>query len=341
MKKGKSYVVLGLILSLLMVSVPSVSAAGKASEELVIRADRIESKGMLLGLGSGHQGLVLKMDIDQSQISGMRMGGSYSSGQGSWGVRMEDSGTVTIQGLSLKANAIGFKIKADDFIRFEKPLQLDSLMPSIVLHDVYLRVEGMEAEGAAMPSLELDTLKEASLARPEGGIWIDLRSGFSSMSSSEAEEKINGILSDELEKEKDEDSSDPSKGKEEEDPEAGEDGKKGEDESPTDSPEVGDPPADRPSPGPGTSPDDGGQEGVNHEKTVKLHRYFTALEIVNQAKKYSSKLTLRRGDKEYNGKDWGRMVLIRRLPGTEITVTAEGPDAGEAVQGMARFLGGN
>ncbi len=78
-----------------------------------------------------------------------------------------------------------------------------------------------------MPSLELDTLKEASLARPEGGIWIDLRSGFSSMSSSEAEEKINGILSDELEKEKDEDSSNPSKGKEEEDPEAGEDGKKG------------------------------------------------------------------------------------------------------------------
>ncbi len=40
-----------------MVSVPSVSAAGKASEELVIRADRIESKGMLLGLGSESSGI--------------------------------------------------------------------------------------------------------------------------------------------------------------------------------------------------------------------------------------------------------------------------------------------
>lgn len=323
-----------------MVSVPSVSAAGsgKTSEALVIRADRIESKGMLLGLGSGHHGLVLKMNIGQSKISGMRMGGSYSTGQGSWGVSMQDPGPVMIQGLSLKASAIGFKIKPEDFIRFDKPLQIDSLMPSIVLHDVYLRVEGMEAEEAAMHSLELDTLKEVSLARPKGGIWIDLRSGFSSMSKSEAEEKINGILSDEQEKEIDEDPAAPSK--EKEDPETGDDGKGGDEGHPVEPPEAGEPPADEPSRDPGTSPDDGAPDGVKNEKTVKLHRYFTALEIVNQAKKYQSKLTLRYGNKEYDAKKWGRMVLMRRLSGTEITVIAEGADAGEAVQGMSQFLGG-
>ncbi|MFD1397241.1 HPr family phosphocarrier protein [Kroppenstedtia eburnea] len=339
MRKGKLLVVFYLILSLFIVSVPSVSAvgSGKASEALVIRADRIESKGMLLGLGSGHHGLVLKLNIGQSKISGMRMGGSYSTGQGSWGVSMQDPGTVTIQGLSLKASAIGFKIKPGDFIRFEKPLQIDSLMPSIVLHDVYLRVEGMEAEEAVMHSLELDTLKEVSLARPKGGIWIDLRSGFSSMSKSDAEEKINGILSDEQEQEMDEDVSDPSKGK---DPETGDDGKEGEDGGPVKPPEAGEPPADEPPRGPGTSPGDGAEEEGNHEKKVKLHRYFTALEIVNQAKKYPSKLTLRHGNKEYDAKDWGRMVLMRRFSGTEIRVMAEGPDAGEAVKEMARFLGG-
>lgn len=340
-KKEKLFVVGGLILFLLFTSVPSASAVGPkgVSEALVIRADRIESKGMLLGLGSGNHGLVLKLKIGESKISGMRMEGSYLNGSGRWEVSVQDSGSVAIHGLSVDASAIGFKIKAGDFIHFDKPLQINSMVPSIVLHDVYLRVERMEAEEAGMHSLDLDTTKEVSLAPPKGGIFIDLRS-FSSLSQPEAEEKINGILSDDLEKVKEEedpskDKEDPGKDGDKEDGEE-EDSDKPEEDAP---PDGEDPKGEEPSqPGtdPPTNPIPG--EGVP-EKTVELDRYFTALEIVNEAKKYKSKITLKQGKKEYQAKDWGQMVLMKRLSGTEVTIIAEGSDGKTAVKGMAEFLG--
>ncbi|MFC4077651.1 HPr family phosphocarrier protein [Salinithrix halophila] len=316
---------------LLFAMVPSSTAVGSLEsgpEALIIRADRIESKGLLLGLRKGNHGLVLNLKIRQANLSGMEMAGSYRNSSSRWNLGIQDPGPVSIQGLSVNVSAIGFKIKPGDFIQFEKPMQIGSLMPAIVLHDVYLRVEKMEAEKARMPALDLEAGKEVSLAPPDGGLFIDLR-GFSSMGEGKAEDTINDMLAQ---------NGDAKQGKPTKKPDKKAGGSTGEEPSkgPEEPDEKGDLPEKEPKePPPGDGPD---QPGPQKERVV-LKRYFPALEIVGKARKYDSRVILIQGKKEYDAKDWGRVFLMKRFSGTEMEITAEGTDAEKAVKELAEWFG--
>ncbi|SMO76868.1 HPr family phosphocarrier protein [Melghirimyces algeriensis] len=319
MNKGRIFQVVFLILCLLFASFPSASAiqSHKVSEALVIRADRIESKGLGLGLGPGNHGLVIKLNIQKAVVSGMNMGGSYVNGQSRWNVNVKDSEVVTIHGLSLDVSAIGFKMKPDGIHQLNAPLQVDSLLPTIVLHDVYLRVEHMKARDANMSSLALDTTKDVSLERPKDGIFIDLRS-ISTKNKEEMKHKINQMLSGEMEKDKKDNTSQEKEG-------------------------VNDPGKAPPPDGEDPSDSEEGLKEPDHndgskEEKITLKRYFTALEIVKTAKRYQSTIVLKQEEKEFNAKEWGKVVLMKRFPGTVTEVVAKGSDAKKAVQGMVQFL---
>ncbi len=315
-------VIIGLILFLLIASVSSAAASGTGDEPeaLIIRADRIESAGLLMGLDSGQRSWLLTLQIGESKIEGMEMAASYGNGQGGWQLDIQDSGPVSIQDLQVKVSAIGFKIKPGDLLEIDRPV------PSVVLHDVYLRVEKMEAGSAHMPSLDLDTTKEVSLERPQGGIFIDLRQ-FGEDDEQEVEKEVNRMVSGEPEEEKKEKEAptdgDQSADEHKQDENSGE----GDTEDP-DSAQEGD-----------SDPDEGADQQEELTKTIRLKRYFSALEIVNQAKTYDADITLKRKDKEYDAKDWGRMVLMKRFSGTEIELVVNGPDQMKALKEMAQFLG--
>lgn len=311
---------------------PVWGAPKAVPEALVIRADRIESKGLLMGIGKGNHGLVMKMSISEAKISGMEMGALYDTGNGSkWTMSAKDPGPVSIDGLSVSASAVGFKIDWKDFIHFNKPFKLGNLMPSIVLHDVYMRVENMDAALAQMPNLNLEAGKGVSIDPPDDGLLIDLRK-FSSLSKGEREKQINKSLS-------------PDKGKDKKDPKKDPKKEPGDkDDSKPDDPAGGDPPDSDNSGDPGnpTDPTNPGTPTPDNpdplQEKVILHRYFMVAEIVNKAKEYSAKVTLKRGDKEYDAKKWENMILMNRFKGSEVTVTAEGSDAEKAVREIADWF---
>ncbi|OYD06984.1 HPr family phosphocarrier protein [Paludifilum halophilum] len=347
-KKKIVGLIIFLVFSLLLASIPSVSADGPSTagkEAFVIRADRIESKGVLPGISVGKDGLLLKLQITEAKISGMTLGGSYRRGEGGgrWHMAGQDPGPVTMKGMTVEASAIGFKIKPGDIIGFDRPMKIGWQTPSIVLHDVFLRVERLQAESSRMTALDLDTTKAVSLKPPENGLYIDLRP-FSTRDQTEAEEEVNRKLKElfNQEEESKESPQDDSEESSKEDKDSSEETKPGEKPDQKDPGGGSETPDEEPSP-----PDDGNvpsdpvpEEGDDRVKqTIRLKRYFPALEIAEKAKEYEAEVVLKQGEKEFHAKRWTELILMRRLKGTRIEIRARGPDADQAVQELAKQLG--
>jgi len=65
-----------------------------------------------------------------------------------------------------------------------------------------------------------------------------------------------------------------------------------------------------------------------------------AAEIVKTAAKFKSDITIRRDDLEVNGKSIMGVMMLAAEFGVTLTLRAEGPDADEAVETVARVIGG-
>lgn len=79
------------------------------------------------------------------------------------------------------------------------------------------------------------------------------------------------------------------------------------------------------------------QKQVTFNYPMPLHtRPMTA--IVKTAKEYTSTITATVGDKSGNMKSGFTLLTLEIMPGSIITVTAEGPDEEAAVQGVIAVI---
>lgn len=314
------------------------------SQGVVIRADRIEIKGLLPLLAIGNDGgPVLRLIAGEAKVYGMKMAAAHQ-GRG-WGMEIADGGMVPIRGLLVDATALGFRIEG-------LPIQIGDSIPSIVLHDVFMKVDQLDAKQIDLHGLDMSTKPEVSL-KPDGPV-LDLRpfAKLQSLSKEKLEEEINERLSDmATESPKDEDQD----GKEEKEEEES-DGK-GEDSTGTDAPDNVTDPDSEPDPKPEPDPDpedpnqpepppeEGGEtpdepeaiieETVKLTKTIGLVR---ARQLVEVAKKYDASVTLQKGDKEAKADDYWAVVGLGLVRGMEIVLTAGGKEAEQAANALVRFL---
>jgi phosphocarrier protein len=63
-----------------------------------------------------------------------------------------------------------------------------------------------------------------------------------------------------------------------------------------------------------------------------------AAEIVKLAAKYSSDITVSRDDLEVNGKSIMGVMMLAAECGATLQLKAEGPDAGEAIDALAKLI---
>ena len=63
-----------------------------------------------------------------------------------------------------------------------------------------------------------------------------------------------------------------------------------------------------------------------------------ASEFVKLASEFSAEVTVRKDDLEVNGKSIMGVLMLAAEPGAELTLSAEGDDADEAVDALAEFL---
>lgn len=69
-----------------------------------------------------------------------------------------------------------------------------------------------------------------------------------------------------------------------------------------------------------------------------LHARPAAL-FVQEANKYTSEIQVTKGDKKVNAKSIMGIMSLAVAHGTEITISAEGSDAQEAVEALAAMVG--
>ncbi len=65
-----------------------------------------------------------------------------------------------------------------------------------------------------------------------------------------------------------------------------------------------------------------------------------ASKFVILASRYASEIRVRRGEREVNGKSIMGLMMLAAGRGTEITVSAEGPDAEEALDALQELIDG-
>jgi phosphocarrier protein HPr len=63
-----------------------------------------------------------------------------------------------------------------------------------------------------------------------------------------------------------------------------------------------------------------------------------AMSFVDAASAFKSKVTVRRGDQEVDGKSIMHMMMLAATRGTELEITAEGPDAGACSAALRRLV---
>ena len=63
-----------------------------------------------------------------------------------------------------------------------------------------------------------------------------------------------------------------------------------------------------------------------------------ASEFVKLASGFSAEVTVRKEDLEVNGKSIMGVLMLAAEPGAELTLSAQGEDAGDAVDALAEFL---
>lgn len=60
--------------------------------------------------------------------------------------------------------------------------------------------------------------------------------------------------------------------------------------------------------------------------------------FVRTSKMYESKITVHKGEKQADAKNIIKVILLNVSQDTEITITAEGPDADEAIEDLKRLV---
>ncbi len=80
-----------------------------------------------------------------------------------------------------------------------------------------------------------------------------------------------------------------------------------------------------------------------NEKTVEIPNKFglharPAAEFVKLAARFASEVWVRKEDLEVNGKSIMGMMMLAAERGSHITIRAAGPDAGDAVSGLAALV---
>ena len=331
----KAFLLTGLLTLALLPFFGGAAPAHAAdwSQGVVIRADRIEIKGLLPLLAIGNDGgPVLRMIAGEAKVYGMKMAAAHQ-GRG-WGMEIADGGVVPIRGLQADATALGFRIKG-------LPIQIGDSIPSIVLHDVFMKVDRLEAKQIDLHGLEMSTQPEVSL-KPDGPV-LDLRP-FAQSSRKEMEEEINERLREmSTTPTKDEDSEAKDGEKEGEEKPSGDekgDGVSDETDNPAEGPGSGseDPNQTEPPPAGGEPPDDSGaviEEKVKLAKTIGLVR---ARELVKEVRKYDASVTIKKGKKTAKVDDYWAVVGLGLIRGTEVVLSAEGKDSRQAVDALVRFL---
>jgi|GEM_PF-2370615 len=301
------------------------------SQGVVIRADRIEIKGLLPLLAVGSDGKpVLRLIAGEAKVYGMTMAAANRAH--GWGMEIADGGMVPIRGLQVDATALGFRIKG-------LPIQIGDSIPSIVLHEVFMKVDRLDAKEIDLHGLDMSTRPDVSLT--PGAPVLDLRPLVKS-SGEELEDEINRRLR--------EMATEPSEDGEQEDavePDGEGEGRDSNgrsdpgDSGPGSDPKPNDP--DQPEP----EPDEGGEKSADSEvpvvENVKLGKTIglvRARELVKAIKNYDATVTIKKGRKEAKADDYWAVVGLGLLRGTEVTLSAEGRQSRQAVDALARFLAG-
>ncbi len=65
-----------------------------------------------------------------------------------------------------------------------------------------------------------------------------------------------------------------------------------------------------------------------------------AMTFVDLASTFQSEVTVRRADQEVDGKSIMHMMMLAATKGTELTVTAVGPDAQKACEALKKLVDG-
>jgi len=82
---------------------------------------------------------------------------------------------------------------------------------------------------------------------------------------------------------------------------------------------------------------------IECERTVRIANQYglharPAAEFVKLANRFTSDVFVRKQDLEVNGKSIMGMMMLAAEYGSEITIRATGPDAGEAVESLAGLV---
>jgi len=313
------------------------------SQGVVIRAERIEIKGLLPLLAVGNDGgPVLRLIAGEAKVYGMKMAAAHQSR--GWGMEIADGGMVPIRGLQVDATALGFRIKG-------LPIQLGESFPSIVLHDVFMKVDQLEAKQIDLHALDMSAKPDVSL-KPDGPV-LDLRP-FAKSSRKEMEEEINERLREMSTTPTKDETSEAEDGKSEtedgkpEDKEGSAGDEEGEDrtdgtdgsaEDPGSGSEPDDP--NQAEPPPSGEGESSGKSGAVIEEKVKLSKTIglvRARELVKEVRKYDASVTIKKGKKTAKADDYWAVVGLGLIRGTEVVLSAEGKDSRQAVDALVRFL---
>jgi phosphotransferase system HPr (HPr) family protein len=320
-----------------------VSLTRTAPEEgVIVRAARLEIQGLIPSLTVTESGrLALRLSARRAKAYGMELVTGQKTPAGPWGVGIGDTGPVSIQGLDTDATTLGFKVKGP-------PLELDKPLPSVVLYDVYLKVERLDADSVGMPQMGLQTKEKVSLA-PDGPV-LDLGrlpkgQGLKGLTDL-VNETLCRISGEDVSKEQDSEEDRPTNlPKGTPIPEPGPTEPPGEPRLPDPkSPQLPKPPFLSPDNGDDEiSGIDGGMGETVKEVVVKLKgglsQLLSAFPFVREANRYEAKIIIRRGDQKADAKNPAEVLKLNITSGTKIVLSAEGKEAKQAVDALAEFLG--
>lgn len=76
---------------------------------------------------------------------------------------------------------------------------------------------------------------------------------------------------------------------------------------------------------------------VRIENSQGLHAR-PIMKFVDIARQFQSRIVVRKGDYGVDGKDPMEMILLEAPAGTELELSAEGPDAAVAIEDLARLV---
>lgn len=324
---------------------PKAPMSRTAPEEgIVIRAERIEAQGLIPSLTTTENGrLALRLFAKKAKVDDMELVvGKKSTPSGQWGMDIHDAGPVLIQGLVADATALGFKIKGP-------PLQLDKPLPAVVLYDVYLKVERMDADRVGMPQVDLQTKQDVILS--SDGPVIDM----GRLPKVNGLKALTDIVNDLLAGLSGSDSTEDPHGTRSDDPSNQPPLPEEDSPQPPKKPPVPEPDPDLPLDLPNDLPKlpslppiDGGDAVDKGKSVVKkvvvklkdgLDHVLTALRFVQEAEKYDhAEIMIQKGNQKADAKNLSEVLSINLTPGTEIILSAEGKEAKQAVEALADFI---